>query len=69
MTSRTKIYSLPHTLTRSDTAARAFSSLPADERQAFAESFSARQRGANGTEAAEIPAFMQNTQNPDGILY
>ena len=68
MISSVKVYSLPRELTRSEPAKRAFSSLPADEREAFAEGFSVLRRGSNDTSAAEQEIFMQNPQNQNGIL-
>ena len=62
-------HSLPQALSRSEAAVRAFSALPAGDREAYTEYFSARSRGENDTAAAESSVFMQNTQNSEGILY
>lgn len=69
MISSVKVYSLPRGLTHNETAKRAFSSLPAGEREAFAEGLSARRRGVNDTAPSEDCIFVQNPQNSNGNLY
>ena len=64
------VYSLPQSLSRSEAACRAFCSLPAEERESFVSGFgTALSRGETPCVSAQNGVFMQNTQNPKGILY
>ena len=69
MQGRIKQSGLPRALCRSEAATRAFRSLPAGEKESFAAAFSAVRHGADEVSSAESRPFMQNTQNPYGILH
>lgn len=60
---------LPRGLCRSEAAVKAFTALPAGEKESYAAAFSAVRHGAEDAASAESRLFRQNAQNPYGFFY